>query len=117
MVRIKFTACPRTPVVSPKSTSMVSDEAPKISTEQRETSIEQPKESLVGQQMVTSTKATSEQDAEPNYESQSGDSGDRETASDNSGHVKVAATAALAGISYHFRQSTITKNPPRVSGE
>jgi hypothetical protein len=66
---------------------------------------------MAGQQMVASTEAASEQDAEYNRGSQFGDSGDNETASDNSGRVKVAvaAAAALAGISYDFGQSTITK--------
>jgi hypothetical protein len=61
--------------------------------------------------MVASTEATLEQDAESNRGSQFGDSGNNETASDNSGSVKVtaAAAAALAGISYDFEQSAITK--------
>jgi hypothetical protein len=95
------------PSSSPKLASMVSDEAPKISTEQRETSTEQPEESLTGQQMVASTEAALEHDVESDSESQSCDSGDCKTASDNS--VKVVAAAALAGISYDFAQSTITK--------
>jgi hypothetical protein len=39
MVRIKFTARPRSPILSPKFGSMASDEVLKVSTEQRETSI------------------------------------------------------------------------------
>jgi hypothetical protein len=45
MVRIKFTARPRTPVVSPKFGSMASDEALEASTEHRETLTEQLEES------------------------------------------------------------------------
>jgi hypothetical protein len=104
MVHIIFTAHPRTPNVSPKFASVASDEAPEVSTEQRETSTEQPEESLAGQQMVASTEAASKQDVEYDRRSQSGDSGDRKTASNNSGHVKVAAAAALAGISYDLGQ-------------
>jgi hypothetical protein len=48
MVRIKFTTRPRFPVVSPKFGSMASDEALKVSAEQRETSIEQLEGSLGG---------------------------------------------------------------------
>jgi hypothetical protein len=47
MVRIKFTARPRTPVVSSEFESMASDEAPEISTRQRETSTEQQEEYLM----------------------------------------------------------------------
>jgi hypothetical protein len=36
--------------------------------------------------------------------------GDDETASDNSGHVKIGAEAALAGINYGFEKSGITKD-------
>jgi hypothetical protein len=71
---------------------MVSDDVPKVSTEQRETSAEQPKESLAGGQ----TEAVSKQDVESDCESRSGDSGDSDTASDNSAHLKVVAAAALA---------------------
>jgi hypothetical protein len=84
---------------------MVSDDVPKVSTEQRETSDEQPKESLAGGQ----TEAVSKQDVESDCESRSGDSSDSDTASDNSAHLKVVATAALVGISYEFGPSTITK--------
>jgi hypothetical protein len=47
MVRIKFTARPRTPVVSPKFTPMASKDAAAVSTERRETSAEKPEEFLV----------------------------------------------------------------------
>jgi hypothetical protein len=48
MVRIKFTARPRTPVISPKFLPMASGDAPEISVEQRETSADHPEESMVG---------------------------------------------------------------------
>jgi hypothetical protein len=47
MVRIKFTARPRTPVISPKFTLMASKDATTVSTERRETSAEKSEESLV----------------------------------------------------------------------
>jgi hypothetical protein len=40
MVRIKFTAHPRTPVVLPRFASMVLEDAPAVSTEHRESSAE-----------------------------------------------------------------------------
>jgi hypothetical protein len=83
--------------------------APEFSTEQRETLTKQLEESLVGQQMIASMEAALEQDDESKRESQSSDSSERETASKNSGRVKVSVVATLAGISYDFGQSTITK--------
>jgi hypothetical protein len=59
--------------------------------------------------MVTSTEAVSSREAESDRKSQFGDSGDSETASDNSGCLKVAAAAALARITYDFGQSTMMK--------
>jgi hypothetical protein len=55
MVRIKFTACSRTPIVSPKFALMASNDAPKVSMGQRESSTEQPEDSLVDQWMVALT--------------------------------------------------------------
>jgi hypothetical protein len=49
MVRIKFTARPRTPIVSPKFGSMASDEVLGASMEHREISTEQLEESQEGQ--------------------------------------------------------------------
>jgi hypothetical protein len=42
-------------------------------------------------------------------ESQSGDSGHRKTASENSDHLNVAVAAALAWITYDFGSSIIMK--------
>jgi hypothetical protein len=88
---------------------MASDEASEISTQSGETSTEQPEESLADQQMVASTEVASTRSTESNCESQSGDSGDSETTSDNSGSLKVAVVASLAGLSHDFGQSTATK--------
>jgi hypothetical protein len=49
-------------------------------------------------------------DADSDCEIQSGDFGDNETTFDNSGHLKVVVAAALAGISYDFGSSKITKS-------
>jgi hypothetical protein len=109
MVHIKFTACLRTPVVSPKFVLMASDDAIQISTEWKESPNEQPELSLAGEQAVVSTEVASEQGAGSDREDQSEGSGNSETASDNSGHLKIGAQAALAGMSYDFRQSTVMK--------
>jgi hypothetical protein len=59
MVRIKFIAWQRSPIVSPKFCLMASDEALKVSVKQWETSTEQLEESLGCQQMVASAEASS----------------------------------------------------------
>jgi hypothetical protein len=64
MVHIKFSAHHRTPVVSSDFESMASDEAPEISTQQREASIEQLEESLMDQQRKASTEVASSHGAE-----------------------------------------------------
>jgi hypothetical protein len=87
---------------------MASEYAATIFTEQRESSAEQPDTSLVDEQFVTSTKATSEQDADSDEENPSGDTGDNSNISDNGGRVKIGAEAGLAGICYDFERSKIT---------
>jgi hypothetical protein len=94
MVRIKLTAHPIKPVVSSGADSMASNEA-------LETSSQQHRETLI--------EATSLHGADSDRESRSGNSRDCETASDNSRSLKVVAAAALAGISYDFGPSGITK--------
>jgi hypothetical protein len=58
---------------------------------------------------MASTQAASTRGIESDRKSRSGNSGDSKTTFDNSGRMKVAVVAALAGISYDFGQSTITK--------
>jgi hypothetical protein len=108
MVRIKFTARPRTLIVSPKFSLMASDETPEISAQPGETSADQLEESLVDQQVMTSTEAALTRGTESNRESQSRYSRDIETASDYSGLLKVASATTLARISYDFGQSSVT---------
>jgi hypothetical protein len=50
-----------------------------------------------------------EQGAESDRESRSGGSGDNETASNEGERVKVGATVTLAGISYDFGLSIVTR--------
>jgi hypothetical protein len=107
MVHIKFTAHTKTLVVSSEFESIASDKTLDISTQSKEASTEQREESLADQQREASTKAGSSHGVESVRESQSGDSGDSETASDNSGRLKVVAAVALAGISYDFGLSNI----------
>jgi hypothetical protein len=109
MVRIKFTTHPRTPIVSYGVESMASDEVSEISAQQREASMEQQEEFFTYQPKDASLDAASSCGAESDCESQSGNSGDSKTGSNNSGHLKVAAVAALAGMSYNFEPSTIMK--------
>jgi hypothetical protein len=109
MVRIKFTARPRNPIVPPKFGSMALEEALEASAKHKATSTEQLEESEGGQQVVISTEATLEQGAGSNQENQSEGSSTSETTFDNGGRVKIGAEAALAGVSYDFGQSTITK--------
>jgi hypothetical protein len=59
-------------------------------------------ESPGGQQDVVSMEAASEQGAGSDQENQSKGSGDDENASDNGGHLKIGAEAALASINYDF---------------
>jgi hypothetical protein len=109
MVCIKFTAHPQSPIVSPKFVMMASDDAPEVSTEHRETYVEQLEDSLAEKQQVASAETASEQGAESDQESQSEGSGSSETASDDVERVKVGVVAALAGISYDFGLSTVMK--------
>jgi hypothetical protein len=88
---------------------MASDEAPKVSAQHLETSTQQDEKSLIDQLKETSTETGSPRGFDSDRESRYGDSRDSEMASDNSGRLKVAASAALAGISYDFGPSKITK--------
>jgi hypothetical protein len=92
MVHIKFTARPRTPIISPRFAPMASDD------EHRESSSKQPEASLVD-----------EQDAGPDEENPSDGFGDSENASASDGCMKIGAEAALVGVSYDFKQSIVTR--------
>jgi hypothetical protein len=96
-------------VVSSEPESMASDEAPKVSAQHLETSTQQDEKSLIDQLKETSMETGSPHGFDSDRESRYGDSRDSEMASNNSGRLKVAASTALAGISYDFRPSKITK--------
>jgi hypothetical protein len=65
--------------------------------------------SLADDQVITSTEATSEQDAGSDEENPSVDTGDSGNASNGGSHVKIGADAALAGVSYDFVQLKVTR--------
>jgi hypothetical protein len=109
MVSVKFTARPQTSVVSPKFSSMALDYAPEVSVEQRETSAERSEDSLVDQQTVASTNISWSHEFASDRDSQSGDSEESGSGSDTASCLKVAAKADLAGVTYDFGQSTMTK--------
>jgi hypothetical protein len=109
MVRIKFTVRPKIHVVSSKPESMALDEVPKISAQQLDASMQQVEKSQSDQQKGALTETSSLCSADSDRESRSGDSGDSETASDNFGCLIVSVVAALAGISYDFGPSKVTK--------
>jgi hypothetical protein len=109
MVRIKFTAHPKIPMVSSEPELMASDEVPEVFAEQLEASTPQAEKSLTDQQKGALTKTGSPCGVDSDCERWFDDSRDNETTSNNSGCLKVAAAAALAGISYDFGPSKIMK--------
>jgi hypothetical protein len=93
MVRIKFTAYPRTPVVSPSLSPMASEGTTDVSLEHRESLME----------------ATSQWDEGSEDDNASDDTGDSGNASDNGSRVKIGAKAALSCVSYDFEWSKVTR--------
>jgi hypothetical protein len=88
---------------------MASEDLGNISAGRRGSSAEQPDTSLADDQVIASTEATSEQDAMSDEENLSGNTSDSRNASDDGSHVKIGAEAALAEVSYDFRQSIVTR--------
>jgi hypothetical protein len=103
MVHIKFTARPQTPVVSPRFAPRASDD------DHRESSAEKSKASVDDEQVVVSTEAASEQGGGSDGDNPSDSSNGSENAYDSGGRLKVGAEAALASVSYDFRQSTVMR--------
>jgi hypothetical protein len=64
---------------------------------------------LGDEEPIASTEVTSEPDARSEESDASGDTGNSGDASDNGGRVKIGADAALAGISFDFGRSKVTK--------
>jgi hypothetical protein len=58
---------------------------------------------------MASTEATSKWDTGFEDDNASDDTGDNGNASDNGGRVKIGAKAALAGMSYDFGRSKVTR--------
>jgi hypothetical protein len=109
MVRVKFTARPRTPVISPSLSPLALESAADVSIEHRGSSTKQLDTTIANEQAMASTEATSERGAGSKDDNASDDTGDSGNASDNGGHVKIGAEAALAGMSYDFRRSNVTR--------
>jgi hypothetical protein len=109
MVHIKFTTCPQTPVVSPSSSAMALDGMTDVSMENRESLTKQMDTTLTDEQAIVSTEATSEKDAGFKDDNASNDTSGRGNASNNGGHVKIGAEAALASVSYDFGWSKVTR--------
>jgi hypothetical protein len=81
---------------------MALDNAPEVSTKQRETSAEQSEDSLVDQWTVSLMDISLSHDVASDRDSQSRDSEEGESGSNITTRLKVATTAALAGVTYHF---------------
>jgi hypothetical protein len=64
---------------------------------------------LGDEEHVVSMEVTSELDARSEESDASGDTSDSGDASDNGGRVMIGADAALAGISFNFGRSRVTK--------
>jgi hypothetical protein len=109
MVRIKFIDCPRIPVVSSEPESMALDEMLEASAQQLEDSTQQAEKTLTDQEKGALTETGSPRDTDSDHERRSSKFGDNETTSNNIGHLKVTAAAALAGICYDFGPLKITK--------
>jgi hypothetical protein len=75
----------------------------------RESSANLPETSFADEQVFVSMDAVSEQDAGSDGENPSKGFGDSENVSDSGRRVRIGAEATLAGMSYDFGQSTMTK--------
>jgi hypothetical protein len=75
----------------------------------RESLTEQLDTTLADEQAIDSTEATSEWDVGSEDDNASDNTGDRGNASDNGGHVKIGAEAALADVSHDFGRSKVMR--------
>jgi hypothetical protein len=64
---------------------------------------------VVAEEPITSMTVTSEQDVGSDESDAFGNTGDSGNASDNNGHVKIGVEVALAGISFDFGRSKVTR--------
>jgi hypothetical protein len=109
MVHIKFTAHPQSPVVSASLSPVASEGVADVSTEHRVFSMEQLDTSLGNEQPVASTKVTSEPDVGSDESNAFDDADESGNVSDNGGHVKIGAEAALAGMCFYFGRLKVMK--------
>jgi hypothetical protein len=109
MVRIKFTARPRSPVVSASHSPMASKGVADVSTEHREFLMEQLDTSLTNEQPVALMEVTSEPDVGSDESNVFDDTDKSGNVSDNGGHVKIGVEAALAGMCFDFGRLKVTK--------
>jgi hypothetical protein len=109
MVRIKFYSHPRIPAASFSPSPKASEDAANVSVRDKESSTERLDVTFGDEEPVVSTEVTSEPDARSEERDASGDTGDIGDASDNGGHVKIGADAAVAGISFDFGRLKVTK--------
>jgi hypothetical protein len=109
MVRIKFSSRPHASTISPSISPMASKDADIVSVEHKESSTEQLDTSLAREDPAAPMEVTSEPDAGSAESKASDDSGDSGNTSENGSRVKIGAEAALAGISFDFGPSKVTK--------
>jgi hypothetical protein len=109
MVRIKFFARPCVLVSSRSSSPMALEDVGVVSMELKESSTERLDAALVCEEPMASMEVTSEQDHGSDESNTSGDTGNSGNASDNIGCMKIRAEVALAGITFDFGRSKITR--------
>jgi hypothetical protein len=88
---------------------MALESAVDISIEHRQSLADRPDTSPADKQTNILTEATSERDVRSGEKNASDDTGDSGNVSDNGGRMKLAAKAVLAGVSYDFGQSKVTR--------
>jgi hypothetical protein len=102
MVRLKFTAHPRTPIISPRFAPMASKDVAEVSMEHTNISAEWPEECLADDRTVVSTDVVSKRGARSDQENESEGSDDIE-------RVKVGAALVFVSISLGFSPNSIRK--------
>jgi hypothetical protein len=89
---------------------MASEDPANVSVGHKECSMERLDMTLGDEEHVVSMDVTSKLDARSEESDASGDTDDSGDASDNGGRVNIGADAALAGISFDFGWSKVTKH-------
>jgi hypothetical protein len=109
MVQIKFCSHPSIPAALFTPLPMASEDAANVFVGHKVSLTEWLDVILGDEEPVVSTEVTSEPDARSEESDASGDTGDSGDALDNGGHVKIGVDVALAGISFDFGRSKVTK--------